>query len=538
MHVPAYSAARLRDGAVMLLVCIGVYLALRPLQNTPFLDDWIYAWRVRWLLDHGQLRALEYSSNPNFVQVLWGALFCLPFGFSFTALRVSTGVLALATAWGEFSLLGELGVSRRDSWFGAAVLCLNPIFFLLALTFMTEVPFLCVFIWAMYLTVRAVHRESDRLLAASIALGCLSAGIRVVGIVLPAAAAMTLLFHPGGWGRRRLRFAWPLVAPALAGAALLLVLGGRAERTIETDQLQALWRILPGILPYVCTCLGLWLLPISSNVFSRSNVARAAACFVPLAVLMTSFMIYRHRTGSFPVDNDTWPIPSNSWPLFRDSFWALGEIGDTEREVPGYSLPGLPVLWAWVVGMVGIASFCGLFTAAWQRRRESSARLLMWIMAGVFFLIAAIGLNFDRYALPLAPPAIALVLSAGPIRRPALAALLIGLMATASLVGARDHLSYNGALWQAVAVLHGRGARDDQIHGGYVVNGWLQRTQPETAPRDASGRLLAPWSNPEDEAAYRYEISNSPRPGTRTLQTIPFTRWFGRSGSIYVLERE
>src|SRR5579872_3369208 len=147
-HPRITAAGVFRDCLIMALLWIGVCLALRPLQNTPFLDDWIYAWRVRWLLDHGQLRTLEYSSNPNFVQVIWGALFCLPFGFSFTALRVSTGVTAVGATLGQYCLLRQSGVSRRDSWIGTAVLCLNPIFFLLALTFMTEVPFLCVFIWA------------------------------------------------------------------------------------------------------------------------------------------------------------------------------------------------------------------------------------------------------------------------------------------------------------------------------------------------------------------------------------------------------
>jgi hypothetical protein len=512
-----------RDGVVLILLWIAVYLVLHPLQNTPFLDDWIYAWRVRWLLEHGQLRVLEYSSNPNFVQVLWGALFCLPFGFSFTALRVSTGVLAIAATWGQFILLRDLGASRRDAWIGAAVLCLNPIFFLLSLTFMTEAPFLCVFIWAMVLTARAVRTKDTRLLILGIALGCLSAGIRVVGVVLPAATAITLLFQPGGWGRRRLRFTYPLIAPVVLGTALLLILGGKAERKIQPEQLRNLWRILPGILPYLATCVGLWILPISPNVFSRAKLRLFLATFVPLAALMTCFMIYRHNAGRFPIDNDTWPIVSNSWPLFRDSFWAFGELGDTQREVPGYRLPQLSVFGAWIVGIMGIGSFSALLTAVSRKKRGDAERLFLWSIAGLYFLIAVIGLNFDRYALPLAPPAIALVIGAGPIRRSVVTIILIAALGIASIVGVRDHLEYNRALWEGVATLHARGAADNQINGGYVVNGWLQRTHPDAAPPDGS---------------YRYEISNSPQPGMRTLQTIPYTRWFGTSGDIYVLERE
>jgi hypothetical protein len=73
---------------------------LHPFQNTPFIDDWVYSWSVQRLLEHGDLRVLDYSGNLNFVQILWGTLFCLPLGFSFTALRLSTWVCAAACLWG------------------------------------------------------------------------------------------------------------------------------------------------------------------------------------------------------------------------------------------------------------------------------------------------------------------------------------------------------------------------------------------------------------------------------------------------------
>src|SRR5205085_1369747 len=174
---PGPNAEIVKDCLIMALAWAAIYLILRPLQNTPFQDDWIYAWRVQWLLDHGQLRALEYSSNPNFVQVMWGALFCLPFGFSFIALRVSTGVLGLGAIWGMYLLLRELQVNRRDAWIGTALWTFNPVFFMSAFTFMTEVPFLFLMIWSCYAAARAIHTESTQMLIASIGLACVSLGV-------------------------------------------------------------------------------------------------------------------------------------------------------------------------------------------------------------------------------------------------------------------------------------------------------------------------------------------------------------------------
>src|SRR3954468_23612982 len=66
------------------LACVAL---VRPLTNVPIIDDWTYAASVEQLLQTGRLRILEISAIYPVTQVLWGALFSLPFGFSFGALR-------------------------------------------------------------------------------------------------------------------------------------------------------------------------------------------------------------------------------------------------------------------------------------------------------------------------------------------------------------------------------------------------------------------------------------------------------------------
>src|SRR5262245_54250341 len=69
---------------------------LRPFQDAPYVDDWAYAWSVERLVHGGGLRLLDWSAHPDVAHLLWGALFCLPAGFSFAALRMSTFALAVA----------------------------------------------------------------------------------------------------------------------------------------------------------------------------------------------------------------------------------------------------------------------------------------------------------------------------------------------------------------------------------------------------------------------------------------------------------
>src|SRR4029078_13384805 len=77
-----------------LLALSGVWLLMvllvNPVREFPLNDDWSYSLAVQSLIKSGHLTLSVFTSMPLIAQVLWGALFCLPFGFSFTALRTST----------------------------------------------------------------------------------------------------------------------------------------------------------------------------------------------------------------------------------------------------------------------------------------------------------------------------------------------------------------------------------------------------------------------------------------------------------------
>src|SRR5262245_40676327 len=153
--------ARRVDLSWIALAWVAAALVVRPFQNTPFIDDWVYAWPVERLLERGDLRVLDYSGSLNPVQVLWGALFCLPFGFSFTALRIATWVAGLCGLWGMDLLLRDQGVSRRDALLGTACLGTYPIYVILSASFMTDVPLVACIVWATLAFVRAMRRRRD-----------------------------------------------------------------------------------------------------------------------------------------------------------------------------------------------------------------------------------------------------------------------------------------------------------------------------------------------------------------------------------------
>ncbi len=517
------------------LVAFIPILLLRPFQNAPYVDDWVYAWSVEWLLKHHELRILEFSASINVVQTLWGALFCLPFGFSFTALRVSTWVLSVFGLWGLYLTLRELEVSRRDSVLGTAVLAVYPVYFLLSFTYMTDVPFVTTIVWFFCALTRAVRRQSDRWLAASSLLACAAIGVRVPGVILPCVIAAVLMFHGGKWRSSPIRYVW-VILPLLFCGAMLWWFQGHSFRSADLTYvngapanklkqirlygLQAFPSMLVVDLNFLSGTLGLALLPFLSAV-KKADLVRVA---VIAAVLAGALWLQVNQEIKY--------VP----PLTEGQVWSVNELGATQEEVSGYTQLSFEFLrhWTWIAATMILGSFAlaGLFRFS----RTGGEAGIRWFSLGYFLTVAMLWLFYDRYGMVFVPPAIVLVLAARPMQRQAVAWLLVAALGAISLIGTRDHLEYNRTLWAAVDYLRRNGAPDSEIGGSYMINGWLQFAHPENGTiRGNNGELEIPWVT--TKARLRYEISNAAAPGNLVIKTLPYTQWVGRPGSIYILDQ-
>lgn len=540
MIVPGPVAVRaesVRDCAGIALVAAAIALVLRPFPDTPFMDDWVYSWPVQHLLETGEFLFPELVGNPIATQVIWGALFGLPFGFSLAALRVSTWVLGVLSLWALYLLVRECGGTRRGALVAAAVLGLYPAFFILAPTFMTDVPFLAGLLWTAVLFVRALRRRRVALVWLASAVCALSAGSRVIAVGVAAAMGATLLFHTGEWGRRaRVLLAPVLVLPVTAW----LMVWTRARVFTSADitwlpnsphqrlpnlryafEPDVLLPMAVATLFFLVVLVGLALVPLALGLLRRGILRRAVLL---LAILGTAWIVARQ--AGFP-----------AWvPLQADAIWAFRELGAAASLVPGWHAEPLPWPIAAAAVTVSLAS-AAVLAAAWPHgaRRESES-FLAWTVLLQGVLVALLWLTADRYALVFVPLAVALVLARRPALRllPTVAGLL--LYAAISLTGARDHLEYTRAVWQAVGDLRASGVPPRDIDGGYVVNGFLQYLHPEDAYRDASGRIVVPMVN--DVAELPYTVADRPMPGRTVVRTYPYSGWLRPDAAVYVLKRE
>lgn len=512
-------------------------MILRPFQPYPFVDDWVYAWSVENLLENGSLEILDFSSNVIYAQVLWGALFCLPFGFSFAALRVSTWVLAGVAIAGLHRLLREAGATESGACFGAAALAVYPPFLMLSFSFMTDVPMAAIATWTLVFFVRACRNRSLRDLWVGTGLAAVAGAIRVVGVAPSLAMAAALLFDPRGWGRARGRFLVPLVACAVAG-----VLAGHHQEDarqvadlsfIENSagaRVQALRdygaALLPAWLPlsgeFLAVGLGLGLAPIAVALVPAPGYARRAAALLVISVLVVTV---GHLTGGL------------HYPAFAsEGTWISDELGSAVTLLPGWTPVAVPAGVTVAMTIACWVSFLVMGSSAIRpHARDAATAPLWWLLGGLVLITAVLWLATDRYILAFLAPAMALILgrSAG-VAWPR-GAVALGIFAVVGLVAVRDRLNAERTIWQAVNDLRQQGIHASEIDAGYVVNGWLQYAHPEQAHHDANGNVAVPFVN--GDAQLTWMVAAAPLPEASIVREYRFTRTWRADGSVFVQKR-
>jgi len=470
-----------------------------PVGNFPLNDDWVYALGARSIVETGHFTLPSPTASNVVAQAYWGALFCLPFGFSFNALRVSTGVLGALGLFAQYQLVRELGAGRRVALVAGLSLAVNPFYLDLSTGFMTDVPFAAISAASLWLYVRAVRRGS----AAAFVGAVLLAGD--VAVLVPQHLLTSL--HMGAQ-----RAAIALTYLGLCLAPFVLYLASTRQPGRPGDGLRPLhaWglvTLLTVLLMAALIDLG-FVLPGLGNVLAPFGIG-------PLTLRDTAQ--FRLNLPVVP------PAVAIAWQ-------------------------GLTVLGAAVGMFAALAAARALLRVArgiltGRDRQETWPAMLLLVTSGAYaagILLVGVqyGTFFDRYLLYLIVPLAALLAirraPPGPVQdRPWRAALCVGVLgayAAFSVLGTHDYLAWNRARWQATASLLASGVKPNAIEGGYEFDGWnlyatpvyLDHLQPSN------------WYYDDDE----YVIASGPLGGYTEVRRVAFIKWLGlHEASVLILLR-
>jgi len=184
---------------LLVLICIWLLMIflVNPIGNFPLLDDWDYGRAVYSLINEGRIQFSSWPQMTLIVHVFWGYLFCLLFGFSFTVLRFSTLFLGLIGVLATYSLIEESRSSRGFAFLGALLVAINPLYFALSNTFMTDIPFFSFAMLSFLFFSRCIRLGKIKYALIGTLFALLVTFIRQIGIVIPLAFTFGYIMKNG-----------------------------------------------------------------------------------------------------------------------------------------------------------------------------------------------------------------------------------------------------------------------------------------------------------------------------------------------------
>ena len=536
---PAWWVSTDSQGLLAIAICwLLALIVINPIGDFPIADDWAYLSSVKALVEHGRLIYSNWAAPNLLSQIAWGALFALPFGVSYTALRFSTEALSLIAAGALYLTLRSFGCRPWVALLGALVLLFNPLSFVLSASFMSDVPYTAMQTVAMlFLTGGLTSGSAVKLKwgwwTAISALFC-----RQVGLAIPLGYGAAKL--------SRIRFDWRnalLCFVPFAGFVALQVLfqaglrfsglmsanyGQQVDFILRNVSSSGLLQLVTDVLRFGGECayyLGIFLLPLSLLV-----VAQFTARLVrEIAITLWGWLII--FAGLLTWLGPPMPVWSNNIILA----WSLGGIEVAGVPPPDWFWPVVTFLSAFGALTLIVALTVSGLMAAWRIGKPAAAIALF---AGVtaLALLGSLALlpvetQFDRYIIPVVPCLViflcmrlrADVETAQPVPRWAVAAAgaVMVCLTCYSVLGTHDFLAEKRAQWTALQDL----IQKDHVLADTIDADWVYNA-PTSYGVYGNPNDLSTWFRTADylvNAARKGGILD--RPGYVRFRRYPVERW-------------
>ena len=507
-----------RPALILVFAFLAVLVLTNPLGNFPLNDDWSYGQAVQNLVQNHEYRLTNWTSMPLLTQVLWGALFSLPAGFSFTALRLSTLVLSLAGLLLLLRLTRSGGGPRPEVLLlGPLCLFFNPVYLDLSHTFMTDVPFIAFTLGSILLLVRGTDRGSKALLALGVCLAVLATLLRQTGMLIPVAFGIGYLSSRRVVVRKVLFAVGFLVLTVVSFVMYTrwLTATGRLPTlyfaqwaqvlSVSASGLPGIARQVAGSLLITYTYLSLFTLPLGL-LFVASTPGKRLLALLALSAALLGLTRLLH-VG----------FPGNILSVRGVGPFTLAH---TERFTV---LSGVMALRAGLglLALVGGALLLEMLVRSVRNIRSSWLSAVCLSFAGLCLASLSLVHQFDRYMLPYLPllvvPA-SVELRKNPPTKGAVIAAFAGLLVYAafSVSAVHDYMSWNRTRWQAIEhLMTDLAVPADRLDGGFEFNGLYTYSDIRT-PNKSSW-----WWVKDDE----YVISFDVLPGYDVFKVYPVKSW-------------
>ena len=505
---------------------IFLIFVVNPIGDFPLNDDWRYAYPVMSWLETGSISMSDDFAPTILLQVIWAYFFSLPFGdFSFTTLRFSVLILAFLGIGFFYRTTLELTSSKKVAFFGAIVLMLNPLYFNLSFSFMTDVPFLftCLAtIFAMYF----YFKKDEKKYLIFIILGSIASFlIRQPGILfLPVLGLMML------WKKIDKSSILSFVGMLLLSAAVymsfdvfLKPLMNIEKAYVPVTQLfydyfleNPLSFVLEIFKKLVKTIIyiGFFSLPILPFIFGKikSIGGLNKKIIFPLLIFNIGLLFFLHSIGKiFPFGGNIMYNFGLGPELLKDTYTL--EMANTPR-LPMWTMYFFnfigQVVGCWIILMI-IKTFHSLSDL--QKRFFK----FLFLLNAIYLPLMSITSFYDRYLLLTFASVFLYSMLFVDLTKAKLQNMIyllpIVLMSYFAIAGTKDYLSWHRTKLEAFHFLEKEKVDLKKIDAGFELNGWYNFQEGWESP----DHLSFWWVN-DDE----YIISFGKIDGYDVLKKYPF----------------
>jgi hypothetical protein len=549
--------------AALLLVWGLIIVVVNPRGEFMINDDWAFVRSLEAFRSTGKIAVTGWGppgapGGPSLlIHLLVGDLFSRLLGFSLTTLRIA--VLTMGVL-GSFGLLLLLRTARVPPWpalLGTLTVVGNPLFLAECFTFMTDITFASLAIFAVLFLYLGVKKASTPWIIAGLLLVLASILTRQIGVVILLAFLVTCWAHPSGaaLGRRKMLFLGLalVMLPWVSYEVLLSILGSSPltqhqiiHNILNIPKEKGFWDylgfIFNGIVFFGLGYLGFFLSPLLTGnciLLLRSRyfqyflmVFMVAVVFLEMAIvtdLIQPPILFR---GNIIDDFGIGPV------LLKDTYM----LGIPRLGVISTAAYYLLASWAALAAVV-LMILLFAYVRQWLQAGgagadgDNSFLLFMVLLAALFYLGIITFTRFhDRYLIPVL---IFLVIwlagnrSACPgagetfwkIIPGFVMVVCLGLWSTCQV---HDFMEIKHSQKKAHDyALQKLGVNPCSMDGGFEFNGYHcyhNDFQP------AKG-LSWWWVSREDCL-----VTLGPLPGYRVLKIFPFQRYCGPPGAIHLLQ--
>lgn len=481
--------------SAIILFWIVLVLLVNVRGNFPLNDDWSYSYSVKTLVEDGKLELTGWISMPVISQIYWGSLFCSIGDFSFEILRLSTLVLSVVGIFFCYLVFSEVTNSLFLKFLATSLIVINPIYFLLSATFMTDIPFFTFSTISIYFFIKYFKDQRILYLSLSIATIFIASFIRQIGIVVLVSFALTNFFQKDNSLFKKI---YPFIFVIILMTAFYvfqflvkssiddpMISNTRMGHFFDSFSKQNIFGLIPLIKNIIVALIymGLFLFPFL--VYHFYIMLKSFQAFNKTSSLFTFFALTTIPLISMIVFSKLLPLRPNS--LWK---YGLGPATLKDVDILGLNhLNQIPELVWILLTAIGIAgsiligfSFFYFIKNKKVIQFSSSNKHVTFVFINTTLTLILLGLAdfYDRYILQIIPGILFLILSTyknkSIIRNHYLQWTTVGILVILTLFTfyeTHNYFAWNRSRWHAINYLiNDLNISPKRIDGGFEFNAW------------------------------------------------------------------